>query len=77
MESRELFLLAQLCDFHLKSCGLELPRSDIWWKFLKFHPFACTVHYLPYLGWQKNFGDERPFTCKGKYLVSFVSHLQT
>ena len=27
------------------------------------------LQYLPYLGGQKKFGDERPFTHEGNYLV--------
>ena len=43
MELRELFLLAQLCDFHLKAVEWTPPRCDIWLEIFQIPPFACTV----------------------------------
>ena len=69
-----------ISEFRIKSCGMDPPGSDIWWTFLKFYfCMYCTMMYvnLPYLVGQKKFGDERPFTREGNYLVFiyyWVSH---
>ena len=50
-------------------------KADIWWKFLEnlfFHVSTIeSRNPLPYLVGQKKFGDERPFTREGNYLVKY------